>query len=338
MLHKLHPYCQKVLPLVYDNSLSYYEVLCKIVDKINEMINVFGGNVDSAVEAKIDSMMESGELETIIANTATKYLNTVKYYYVDAVNGNDDNDGLTVETAFSTLGRALSLLNAGVSDLGIYFVSSGEYFIEDQYVISGGALHMRNYNNSDVTIRSRSDRFINYGAHLSWYGSNGHPMKVFVETVRSDGGEWWAEYCWFTGHVVLNGTNCRWRWCTFDKTLGVNHACVNLEDATLRNQESEIQALNIFAGVVFLSGSTLTVSKGDAPLPDLSRVVTIRGGLLAMSSPLQLITDITEPVYNFGIRGYGGTACARRVDVEQFATIATSAYEMSGVMLNQPIA
>lgn len=31
-------WCQKVLPLVYDNSLSYYEVLCKVVDYINSII------------------------------------------------------------------------------------------------------------------------------------------------------------------------------------------------------------------------------------------------------------------------------------------------------------
>ena len=31
-------WCQKVLPLVYDDSLSYYEILCKIVDYINNMI------------------------------------------------------------------------------------------------------------------------------------------------------------------------------------------------------------------------------------------------------------------------------------------------------------
>ena len=29
-------YCQKVLPLVYDTSLSYYEVLCKVVDYLNK--------------------------------------------------------------------------------------------------------------------------------------------------------------------------------------------------------------------------------------------------------------------------------------------------------------
>lgn len=32
-------YCQKVLPLVYDDSLSYYEAICKFQQKLNEVIN-----------------------------------------------------------------------------------------------------------------------------------------------------------------------------------------------------------------------------------------------------------------------------------------------------------
>lgn len=41
MYNELQPFrfwCQKVLPLVYDDSLSYYEVLNKIVDYINNVI------------------------------------------------------------------------------------------------------------------------------------------------------------------------------------------------------------------------------------------------------------------------------------------------------------
>lgn len=32
-------WCQSVLPLVYDDSLSYYEVLCKVVEYINKLID-----------------------------------------------------------------------------------------------------------------------------------------------------------------------------------------------------------------------------------------------------------------------------------------------------------
>ena len=45
---------QKVLPLVYDDSLSYYEVLCKLRDKINELI----GFIDENIEAMVREVVE----------------------------------------------------------------------------------------------------------------------------------------------------------------------------------------------------------------------------------------------------------------------------------------
>lgn len=43
-------WCYKVLPLVYDDSLSYYEVLCKVVKYINELIEqdrIFGQELEA---------------------------------------------------------------------------------------------------------------------------------------------------------------------------------------------------------------------------------------------------------------------------------------------------
>lgn len=37
-IETLRFWCRKVLPLVYDDSLSYYEVLCKVAAKLNEVI------------------------------------------------------------------------------------------------------------------------------------------------------------------------------------------------------------------------------------------------------------------------------------------------------------
>jgi hypothetical protein len=37
-------FCQKVMPLVYDESLSYYEVLCKAINKLNELIDNYDVN------------------------------------------------------------------------------------------------------------------------------------------------------------------------------------------------------------------------------------------------------------------------------------------------------
>lgn len=50
-------WCQKVLPLVYDESLSYYEVLCKVVDYINKMIDD-----EKTIIAQIDELRKELEI------------------------------------------------------------------------------------------------------------------------------------------------------------------------------------------------------------------------------------------------------------------------------------
>lgn len=47
-------WCQKVLPLVYDDSLSYYEVLCKVVDYINGLIETDNQIIEDLDELKAD--------------------------------------------------------------------------------------------------------------------------------------------------------------------------------------------------------------------------------------------------------------------------------------------
>ena len=51
-------WCQKVLPLVYDDSLSYYEVLCKVVTYINKLIDE-----DKLIEDNIEELQN--ELNTV---------------------------------------------------------------------------------------------------------------------------------------------------------------------------------------------------------------------------------------------------------------------------------
>ena len=49
--------CQKVLPLVYDDSLSYYEVLCKVRDKVNEIIGIINGNLTELLQPMITEII-----------------------------------------------------------------------------------------------------------------------------------------------------------------------------------------------------------------------------------------------------------------------------------------
>ena len=54
VLDKFKFWCQKVLPLVYDDSLSYFEVLCKVVEYINKLIEQDKVFVDDIAELKTD--------------------------------------------------------------------------------------------------------------------------------------------------------------------------------------------------------------------------------------------------------------------------------------------
>ena len=86
-------WCQKVLPLVYDDSLSYYELLCKVVDYLNktmedvetlngdvtnlhrayvqlqEYVNNYFASLDvqQEINSKLDVMASNGELTNLIS-------------------------------------------------------------------------------------------------------------------------------------------------------------------------------------------------------------------------------------------------------------------------------
>lgn len=63
--------CQKVLPLVYDESLSYYEVLCKVQQKLNELIKINNAVRDEAHKEYVE-ILETAEQVTEAVATATQ--------------------------------------------------------------------------------------------------------------------------------------------------------------------------------------------------------------------------------------------------------------------------
>ena len=68
-LNSFKHWCHKVLPLVYDDSLSYYELLCKVVDYLNKVIDGTNGVIEDMEELKNDI----NTIEKWIADFNTKY-------------------------------------------------------------------------------------------------------------------------------------------------------------------------------------------------------------------------------------------------------------------------
>lgn len=71
-------WCYKVLPLVYDDSLSYYEILCKVVDYINNLIET-----DKLQNDEIDKLkQEVEEVQKWIDNFDTSYAESIISKYL----------------------------------------------------------------------------------------------------------------------------------------------------------------------------------------------------------------------------------------------------------------
>ena len=69
-------HCQKVLPTSYDDSLSYYENLCKLTEKMNEIIEAINNSFEALVREEIhkyfvDTVYDS-ETETLVLTLKEK--------------------------------------------------------------------------------------------------------------------------------------------------------------------------------------------------------------------------------------------------------------------------
>ena len=97
-------YCQKVLPLVYDESLSYYEVLCKLTEFIQEL-----AKSQTTVEDLVNSLQTSfEELQSQFANFETDWSN-----FQQQVNQNQTNFENTVNQSLQEMSNTLDAIKNG---------------------------------------------------------------------------------------------------------------------------------------------------------------------------------------------------------------------------------
>lgn len=77
-LTKFRFWCFKVLPLVYDDELSYYEVICKCVDYINNLIEN-----DKAISNDVEKLkQEMKKVQEWINNYDTSFAESIIREYL----------------------------------------------------------------------------------------------------------------------------------------------------------------------------------------------------------------------------------------------------------------
>ena len=172
-------WCQKVLPLVYDDSLSYYEVLCKMKSKINEIID------------KINSISNwiSNALPTDL-NFMNRYGNNIKTsndftFYISS-NGNDNNDG-SINSPVKTIKKAMILASKQFKDIRINIIDGGTYDLD--WITQTGDLHINTSANGVILNLKRN--FINYSSHLNIGGINENSVII----INGNGYQFYCDNC-----------------------------------------------------------------------------------------------------------------------------------------------
>lgn len=101
---KVKAYCAKVLPLVFDNSLSYYEFLGKMCHKLNECIDALNAQNLNIIEFTHMVQLEMENFEKYIDTRMTDFENGIKTewaQYKEEINQAFDDFKTQIETEWA---------------------------------------------------------------------------------------------------------------------------------------------------------------------------------------------------------------------------------------------
>ena len=141
-VEKLRFWCQKIIPLVYDDSLSYYELLCKVVYKLNELVE----NVNGIPDYIANLISEEGLreiMETLLVNLESQIASANEG---ESETATDDRAVGTLVWLNGYLYRATKFIDAGDK----YVVNGNVEKITIEEVIKGVMLALTdNYENGE---------------------------------------------------------------------------------------------------------------------------------------------------------------------------------------------
>lgn len=82
-IQRVNVYCAKVLPLVFDNSLSYYEQICRFAHKLNELVDSLNAQNLNIIEFTKMVSLEVEKFEKYIESRQTEFEEEQKQVFED---------------------------------------------------------------------------------------------------------------------------------------------------------------------------------------------------------------------------------------------------------------
>lgn len=270
-----------------DNLVALVNYPTLVAEKIEDAtINNILDNVDSLNDDLGDL---TDKVDHLLDNNRN---NDNLRYYIDGVNGSDDNDGLTSATAFKTIDKWLSLVNSRAS-LRCYIISAGTYTITKR-IINSCELHIESTlpNNTDVIIECVEDEIVVYNSHVN---INNITLKDFdhfdnclvtiLNSIIDDRIDCYGGSVKLVNtklcEIRLNSSNGFFDTITIDskaKTLSApiaiyNGSCVDIKGITYESPTSLCEKfIDVYTSSLFLRGN-FNYTKLNEPTLDYSTVL-----------------------------------------------------------------
>ena len=111
-------WCHKILPLVYDDSLSYYETLCKFIQKLNEVSEAVNGQNENIAKFEKDMQEAFDNFEDTQEAKYKAYkeqIDAAIAEFESTVNGNFETFTQTMTAAFNSFKAEIEATNAQMS-------------------------------------------------------------------------------------------------------------------------------------------------------------------------------------------------------------------------------
>lgn len=212
-IRKFRFWCQKVLPLVYDDSLSYYEILCKVVNYLNKVIEDVN-SIPDYIDGVIDEKLSDEHLMELIEAFVGKI--------EAAISSNNEHDNTNASTDYK------------VGELLWWF---GDLYrvIRD---IDAGDTIIAGTNIELVTFEDMFNEFIE-GVKSDICGNDDGNSATSTE--NREAGEWvWLNDVLYVvlsditegNAYVFTGENANVRHITVEEMVGANKTAIASEAAT----------------------------------------------------------------------------------------------------------
>lgn len=298
-------WCQKILPLVYDDSLSYYELLCKVVDYLNKTMedvsnmdtdvanllnaynqlqgyvnNYFSSlDVQQEINNKLDEMVTDGTFEEIVDNYLKPFTTSIgriniKEFGCKVDGVTDDSDSL--QNIFDTYVGYEIFCTDGIMVLNksITLPENTKCNLKCNITTTNNLLEYF------FLIKSNSDISINFNNALAI--SDYNYMKALKINSLSN--------------TIIHDCNCYGCSCfIFADNIKINN--LRIFNNSLTNKRSEIYMVSITGSKLYITNNKFIGKKGWTTPFIHTGEIRISGGFNGIGSVYRDRDTITNSIY-----------------------------------------